>query len=107
MLPSWADWITHLQRTSGKSVTPSTSITPQAWLAESPLELAPDRGAHDAARAVAADHVARLDGLDLALILASMRSSVTVARCDASADAGRTAVTRRDSTAPAWWAIGA
>jgi hypothetical protein len=33
---SCADWIRHLQRMSGKSVTASTSITPQAWLAESP-----------------------------------------------------------------------
>ena len=32
------------------------------------VKLAPDRGAHDAARAVAADHVAGLDRLDLSLV---------------------------------------
>ena len=36
VLPSFSDWISTLKRTSGKSVTASTSITPQAWLAESP-----------------------------------------------------------------------
>jgi len=67
-LPSVADWISALKRISGKSVTASTSITPQAWLAESPCSSRPDRFAHRAARAVAADDIARLDGLDLALV---------------------------------------
>ena len=31
-----SDWIEHLVRMSGKSVTASTSITPHAWLAWSP-----------------------------------------------------------------------
>ena len=41
MLPSSADWIAALSRMSGKSVTASMSMTPQAWLAKSPRGTAP------------------------------------------------------------------
>ena len=41
MLPSLADWISDLKRMSGKSVTARTSMTPQAWLAESPRSSRP------------------------------------------------------------------
>ena len=36
-----ADWIADFMRMSGKSVTASTSMTPQAWLAESPCSARP------------------------------------------------------------------
>ena len=42
------------------------------------VQLAPDRLAHRAARAVAADDIARLDGLDLPSCPASSRSRLTV-----------------------------
>ena len=57
MLPSSADWIAALSRMSGKSVTASMSMTPQAWLAKSPRSSRPIDSPHRAARAVAADDV--------------------------------------------------
>ncbi len=39
--PPSCDWMAHLVRTSGKSVTARMSITPQAWLARSPTGLRP------------------------------------------------------------------
>ena len=41
MLPFCWDWMAHLTRMSGKSVTASTSITPQAWLELSPEGVQP------------------------------------------------------------------
>ena len=35
------DWMAHLVRMSGKSVTASTSMTPQAWFAWSPARVQP------------------------------------------------------------------
>ena len=59
------EWIAHLSRMSGKSVTARTSMTPQAWLVDVAHELAADRRPDSAARAVAADDVAGpdVDGL--------------------------------------------
>ena len=63
-----ADWIADFMRKSGKSVTARTSMTPQAWLAESPDERQPEGLAHGAARAVAADHEQSLHGLHLSFV---------------------------------------
>ena len=41
MLPPAPDWIAHLRRMSGKSVTARTSMTPQAWNAELPSMVQP------------------------------------------------------------------
>ena len=41
MLPPAPDWMAHLVRMSGKSVTARTSMTPQAWLAWSPARVQP------------------------------------------------------------------
>ena len=41
MLPPVPDWMAHLVRMSGKSVTARASITPQAWLAWSPARVQP------------------------------------------------------------------
>ena len=40
MLPA-CDWIAHLVRMSGKSVTASTSMTPHAWFADWPASVQP------------------------------------------------------------------
>jgi hypothetical protein len=40
-LPSLADWIAVLMRMSGKSLMANTSMTPQAWFAESPNSARP------------------------------------------------------------------
>ena len=69
MLPA-SDWIEHFVRMSGKSVTASASMTPQAWNAWSPTCLAPIAVAHGAAGAVGADHVLRAHDAFLALALA-------------------------------------
>ena len=41
MLPALAEWIAHLSRMSGKSVTARTSMTPQDWFIGSPASSRP------------------------------------------------------------------
>ena len=53
MLPAFAEWIAHLSRMSGKSVTARTSRTPQDWFIASPASSRPIAVADAAARAVA------------------------------------------------------
>ncbi len=65
MLPA-SEWIAHFVRLSGKSVSASTSITPQAWSQIAADVLRADRLAHAAARAVGADDVLGAHGALLA-----------------------------------------
>ena len=41
MLPWFAEWMAHLSRMSGKSVTARTSMTPQDWFIGSPASSRP------------------------------------------------------------------
>ena len=68
MLPSLADWISDLKRTSGKVGDGQHVHDAPGVVGGVAVQLAPDRLAHGAARAVAADHVAGLDRLDLSLV---------------------------------------
>ena len=70
MLPPLPDWIVHLNRMSGKSVTASRSITPQALSCPVALRPAADGLTHDAVRPVAAHDVLGADA-DLGAVAAA------------------------------------
>ena len=73
MLPALAEWIAHLSRMSGKSVTARTSMTPQAWFIGSPASSRPIAVADAAAGAVGADDVLGPDRRGLPGLLALLQ----------------------------------
>ena len=66
MLPSLAEWISALEADVGKIGDGEDVHHAPGLIGGIALQRAPDRLAHGAARAVAADDVARLHGFDLA-----------------------------------------